>query len=341
MGCKKEVVFPMLFFLLSFKYLEVPELLIFPTEIDSDMIGVFDALATYSMMSHCSGELLSGTGSGGILKEELGGASFKYAFESTDRMQLIAVSKSVSAPSYLGDAFPPVTKILSCRATVFMDLLLFRRNLQMGFVSAEDKCDGCKVHMGYDRNFAALAPYFQTSNHLVEKDKDLAVVGASAGAVLAIFGAIELQGENLPIKAVQTLGMPRPGNKAFSSYVTDLADFTTFSLTYYRDPMPHIPPTFLGYRQATSNYAWVYRPVAFQGTDSFARTTGFFKSASLSMDHYIANKVFFFRVTDHLMYFATKAVLENARSVDDALTACGQYADEILKETHTSDLFYF
>merc|ERR1712146_578686 len=28
---------------------------------------------------------------------------------------------------------------------------------------------------------------------------------------------------------------------------------------------------------------WVYRPVAYQGTDSFARTTGFFKSASLPM----------------------------------------------------------
>jgi hypothetical protein len=331
----------MLFFLLSFKYLEVPELLLFPMEIDSDMIGVFDALATYSMMSHCSGEVLSGTGSGGILKEALGGASFKYAFESTDRMQLIAVSKSVSAPSYLGDAFPPVTKVVSCRATVFMDLLLFRRNLQMGFVSAEDKCDGCKVHTGYDRNFAALAPYFQTSNNLVDGTEDLAVVGASAGAVLAIFGAIELEGEDVPIKAVQTLGMPRPGNKAFSSYVMDIATFTTFSLTYYRDPMPHIPPTILGYRQASSNYAWVYRPVAYQGKDSLARTTGFFKSAKTPMDHYLANKVFFFRVTDHLMYFATKALMAEARSVDDALTACGQYADEILKETHTSDLFYF
>merc|ERR1712146_212579 len=143
-----------------------------------------------------------------------------------------------------------------------------------GFVSAEDKCDGCKVHTGYDRNFAALAPYFQTSNNLVDGTEDLAVVGASAGAVLAIFGAIELEGEDVPIKAVQTLGMPRPGNKAFSSYVTDLADFTTFSLTYYRDPMPHIPPTILGYRQATSNYAWVYRPVAYQGTDSLQGLRG-------------------------------------------------------------------
>merc|ERR1712188_143991 len=132
----------------------------------------------------------------------------------------------------------------------------------------------------------------------------------------------------MQIGMVQTFGMPRPGNKAFSSFVETL-DFPTFTLIYYRDPMPHIPPTILGYRQASSNYAWIYRPVGDQGKDSLVRTTGFFKSESMPMDHYLANKVFFFRITDHLMYFATKAILSNARSVDDALTACGQYADEI------------
>merc|ERR1712139_511206 len=133
------------------------------------------------------------------------GTSFDgYAFESTDRMQLIALSKSISGTSYLGGMFPGVNKTLSCRATVFMDLLLFRRNMQMTLVSAEDKCPGCKVHMGYDRNFAALAPYFQTSNMLVGSTDSLALVGASSGAVLAIFGAIELSGEGLGIKEVHT-----------------------------------------------------------------------------------------------------------------------------------------
>merc|ERR1711896_31555 len=102
-------------------------------------------------------------------------------------------------------------------------------------------------------------------------------------------------GESLPIEVVQTLGMPRPGNKAFSTYISE-REYSTFSLTYYRDPMPHIPPTILGYRQAASNYAWVYRPVAYQGKNSLARTTGFFKATSLPMDHYLANKVFFFRI---------------------------------------------
>merc|ERR1712178_545314 len=141
----------------------------------------------------------------------------------------------ISPTSYLGDTFPSVSKVLSCRATVFMDLLLFRRNMQMTFVSAEDKCEGCKVHMGYDRNFAALAPYFQTSNMLVGSSDTLAVIGASSGAVLAIFGAIELEGEGLGIKVVHTLGMPRPGNKPFADYVASSA-YETFSLIYYRDP---------------------------------------------------------------------------------------------------------
>jgi hypothetical protein len=329
----------MFFFFLNIKILEVPELVLFPTEIDSDSIGLFDDLSTYSLMSHCSGDILGGTGSGGFLKEFLTPSSFGHAFESTDRMQLIAVSKATTGGAYLGATFPSVLKILSCRATVFMDLLLFRRNMQMAFVSAEDKCEGCKVHMGYDRNFAALAPYFQVSNSLVTSSETIAVIGASAGAVLAIFGAIELDGESMMIKTVQTFGMPRPGTKAFSTFVEE-GTYPTFSLVYYRDPMPHIPPTILGYRQASSNYAWVYRPVT-TSTNSMARASGFFMSSSLPMDHYIANKIFFFRITDHLMYFATKGVMTTARGPDDALTACGQYADEILKESHTSDLFYF
>merc|ERR550514_648817 len=136
--------------------------------------------------------------------------------------------------------------------------------------------------------------------------------------------------------------MPRPGNKAFANFVEGGMDavvpIKTFVLTYYRDPMPHIPPTILGYRQASTHYAWVYRPVA-QG--AVVLSTGSYESASMPMDHYLANKVFFFRVTDHMMYFASAGILSEARGVDDALTACGQYADEILKETHTSDLFYF
>jgi hypothetical protein len=332
----------MLFFLLNFKYLEVPELLLFPTDVDSSMIGIFDGLATYAMMSHCSGTVLEGSLSGGFLKsyKDTSASSFGYAFESTDRMQLIAVTPTAfPTGAYLGGIFPAVNKILSCRATVFMDLLLFRRNMQMTMVSAEDKCEGCKVHMGYDRNFAALAPYFQVSNSLVTSSETIAVIGASAGAVLAIFGAIELDGESMMIKTVQTFGMPRPGNKAFSTFVEE-GTYPTFSLVYYRDPMPHIPPTILGYRQASSNYAWVYRPVT-TSTNSMARASGFFMSSSLPMDHYIANKIFFFRITDHLMYFATKGVMTTARGPDDALTACGQYADEMLAETHTSDLFYF
>merc|ERR1711998_401058 len=204
-----------LFFLLSFKYLEVPELLLFPTEINSDMIGVFDALATYSMMSHCSGNVMSGTGSGGMLKTALGGASFEYAFESTDRMQLIAVSKSVSAPSYLGDAFPSVTKIVSCRATVFMDLLLFRRNLQMGFVSAEDKCDGCKVHMGYDRNLPRSHRIFRPATISLTERRILPSLARALAPSLRSLGQSSWRGKMCLSRRFKHLACLAPGTRLF------------------------------------------------------------------------------------------------------------------------------
>merc|ERR550514_791077 len=303
-------------------------------------------------MSHCSGTFMVAKGEGGVLKEMATGTSFASAFESTDRMQLISLSKPTASygvwvpGDYMSSTWPTVSKVLSCRATVFMDLLLFRRNMQMAFVSAEDKCPGCKVHTGYERNFAALAPYFQISNMLVSDGDDVAVVGASAGAVLALFGAIELEVEDDDwesggVHVVHTLGMPRPGNKAFASHVETVADFKTFTVIYYRDPMPHIPPTILGYRQSSRHFAWMYRPSAYQGKNALAKASGFFNSESITLDAYLANKVWFFRIADHLMYFAAKVIVTNARSVDDALTACGQYADEMIKETHQSDLFYF
>merc|ERR1712072_773682 len=127
---------------------------------------------------------------------------------------------------------------------------------------------------------------------------------------------------------------------AMAKYVRGFP-FHSVALVYYRDPMPHIPMTFLGYRQATKYYSWMYRTAGGDPANSQVRTDGYRKDATTRMDEYIANKIWFFRVTDHTMYFASAAMVGQSRSVDDALSACGQYSDDLLVEQHTSDLFNF
>merc|ERR1739847_23431 len=105
-----------------------------------------------------------------------------------------------------------------------MDILLFRRNLQMELVSAEEHCPGCLAHKGY-----------------IQYDERIAVVGASAGGVMAVLGGIQLYLNLYKVRLVQTTGMPRPGNRALSKYISGHTTFQTIASVYYRDPMPHIP----------------------------------------------------------------------------------------------------
>merc|ERR1719267_17457 len=135
-------------------------------------------------------------------------------------MQLAYFKNYVSGSSYLGANFPSCNYLISARATVFMDMLLFRRNMQMELVSAEEHCPGCLAHKGYIQNFASLAPYFGvhggTATGGIPDNKKIAVIGASAGGVMALLGAIQLYLNLYKVRMVQTTGMPRPGNRAMS-----------------------------------------------------------------------------------------------------------------------------
>merc|ERR1712118_447334 len=111
------------------------------------------------------------------------------------------------------------------------------------------------------------------------------------------------------------MGMPRPGNRAMSKYVSGHTYFTTFSFIYYRDPMPHNPPTLFGYRQAGQHYSWLYRTAGGDAGNSQVRTNGYRVDANSPIDAYIANKIWFFRVMDHTMYFAGAKLMSQSRSV--------------------------
>merc|ERR1711977_71433 len=99
--------------------------------------------------------------------------------------------------------------------------------------------------------------------------------------------------------------MPRAGNKALSKHMSTHPFIRSYAMVYYRDPMPHLPPTFLGYRQATKFYSWLYRTTGGDSRTTQIRTAGyrsvekhvpdpFYYLDSLDgsgdMDAYLANK---------------------------------------------------
>jgi len=344
--------FAMFFWFWNLQFLEYAEVYCFDREMDVATGATFDKLAAYTIMSHCNGMFLNEGPAAGVMNtilDQTGGTWVNTYFESNDRMQLAVFKGNPLVPgamntAFIGANFPACPYIISARATVFMDMLLFRRNMQMELVSAEEHCPGCLAHKGYIQNFASLAPYFGvhgTATGGIPYDERLAVVGASAGGVMAVLGAVQLSLNLYKVRLVQTTGMPRPGNKALSKYIGGHTGFETIASVYYRDPMPHIPMTILGYRQAAKYYVWLYRTAGGDAGHSQVRTNGYRENADSPMDAYIANKIWFFRLMDHTMYFATADLTSQSRSVDDALNACGQYSDALLVEYHTSDLFNF
>merc|ERR1712224_252641 len=123
------------FFFWNLNFLEYAELYCFPKEMDVSTVATFDVLASYSIMSHCNPEFdLEDSGVlKAILAEEPHGTRVATYFESQDRMQiaLFTLSNAWNIGSFFGATSVSVSSIISCRAMVFMDILLFRRNLQI------------------------------------------------------------------------------------------------------------------------------------------------------------------------------------------------------------------
>jgi hypothetical protein len=76
----------------------------------------------------------------------------------------------------------------------------------------------------------------------------LFVTGHSLGAALSVLATFRLKGEaNVTADAVYTFGLPRVGGTSFGDTYEPIFGPRTFRLVNGDDPVPSIPPSFLGY----------------------------------------------------------------------------------------------
>jgi len=178
----------------------------------------------------------------------LGGSTptIRYHYNEVDHTQYMWVTsnatyflaKDAEGESIMGDS------VFAFRGTVGHDVLNMRRNFFFKFAPTT-LCAECSVHQGFWRNFLALRPTLALD---METASSSVLVGMSMGAPLATLGAA-MSLSTYPLGCV-TFGMPRVANAAFANFVlrSVTGSVGTIGFAYARDPVPHVPPRFFGFK---------------------------------------------------------------------------------------------
>lgn len=111
-----------------------------------------------------------------------------------------------------------------------------------------------KVHQGFYWAYRSVADQVVPA---VKKQLEMhpnasvMVTGHSLGAAVAAICTFELEYvENVTVGALYTFGEPRPGNSEFSTMLHN-ASIDMFRVTHFRDVVPHLPPTWVGFQHTT------------------------------------------------------------------------------------------
>lgn len=111
-----------------------------------------------------------------------------------------------------------------------------------------------KVHQGFYWVYRSVA------DQLVPRVRELLaahpnasvmVTGHSLGAAVAAICAFELEFlDKVQVEALYTFGEPRVGNADFSGVLHN-SSIDVFRVTHFRDVVPHLPPTWIGFQHTT------------------------------------------------------------------------------------------
>lgn len=116
-------------------------------------------------------------------------------------------------------------------------------------------CESCFVHAGFatgwsEQRTAVVGAV--TSAFAANPDYSIVVTGHSLGAAIATLAAAELRTLSFGVDTY-TFGSPRVGNEAFADFVTAQPGVNN-RMTHFNDPVPQIPPTWVGYEHTSPEY---------------------------------------------------------------------------------------
>ncbi|GKT40953.1 lipase [Colletotrichum spaethianum] len=118
-----------------------------------------------------------------------------------------------------------------------------------------DLVDDCKIHSGFSNawdevkdNLLASVKSAKAAN----PSYSIIATGHSLGGAIATIAAANLRLDGYPVD-LYTYGCPRVGNDAFVNFVT-VQPGAEYRITHVDDPVPRLPPIFLGYRHTSPEY---------------------------------------------------------------------------------------
>jgi hypothetical protein len=164
-------------------------------------------------------------------------------------------------------------------------------NADFSHVSPYANLPGSFVHQGFYTDYLSLAPTLKSAlNTLIAHSNvtEVYFTGHSLGAALATLAAYDIAPTLRIPSGIYTFGSPRVGNKVFTDAFYKLFP-NSFRVTNMDDPVPHLPPTDLGYHHVAQE-VWWNKPTTYKICD----TTG--------EDPKCADSTILKHVDDHLDY---------------------------------------
>lgn len=154
-----------------------------------------------------------------------------------------------------------------------------------------------RMHRGFYWSFMSIEPQVTAALHELQAhypSYPLYIVGHSLGgalAVNAVFYYAVNQQFSTGLPTVYTIGEPRIGNKAFADTYGSFG-FTNYRLVHFRDMVPHLPPTQIGFWHGMTE---VYYNQNFSSYQICTHNDG--------EDPQCSDRQFDLSIPDHLDYF--------------------------------------
>jgi len=288
-------------------------------------------------------------GSACILLKEAFSGNYPEAFSGysqTDHVQYVALAswETHMVRKDSSNNFIDANIFYSFRGSFAWDLVNKRRNsnAEMSYISLCDKCAGAKGHF---KNFIALRynileTLVKAENYLNkgphQEYPKIMVIGMSMGGALATFAAIHMhQVSTKNVVGTYTFGAPRSGNAALRDYMSLIEENVNFAV--YRDPVPHLPPRFYGYRHAARELFVLYVDPLYHAREkrgdepTYSDYLYYIRFFSRDQEAKFSSLVNFFDVEDHQLYFMGVS--------HDGIAECGGFADNYMQNVKGTALF--
>lgn len=177
----------------------------------------------------------------------------------------------------------------------------------------------CQVHQGFFDEWLSLSSSVLADvRNLVSQysGAQILVTGHSLGAAVSILAALDIVNEVTSSGVtVYNFGQPRVGDNSFAAYAAGmLPQGRQFRVTHGYDPVPHVPPMFLGFLH-TPHELWYDN----DGSTSWSSC----QDSATAEDPNCSDSIIPLDISNHLLYLGVPTECTSSRKPQSAVKAIG------------------